>query len=110
MQLYLMRHAIAHELGADGSRTDAGRTLTTEGRANTRAAAQAMRRLELDFDAIWTSPLVRARQTAEIVAEVLKKKPLPAGSPRTCPGSIARADCQSLGTLRSRQQRLTCRA
>jgi phosphohistidine phosphatase len=73
MELYLMRHAIAHDVGADGSRTDAERTLTAEGRANTRAAAQAMRRLELDFDAIWTSPLARARQTADIVAEVLKK-------------------------------------
>lgn len=73
MELYLMRHAIAHDLGADGSRSDAERTLTDAGRANTRAAARAMARLELDFDVIWTSPLPRARQTADIVAEALKK-------------------------------------
>ncbi|MGQ9898264.1 MAG: phosphohistidine phosphatase SixA [Acidobacteriota bacterium] len=73
MQLYLMRHAMAHDLGVDGSHTDAERTLTAEGRANTRMAAQAMRRLELDFDAIWTSPLARAHQTADIVSESLKK-------------------------------------
>ncbi|MCS7079602.1 MAG: phosphohistidine phosphatase SixA [Chloracidobacterium sp.] len=71
-----MRHGIAHELGADGSRSDAERTLTNEGRANTRAAARAMARLELDIDAIWTSPLARARQTAEIVAETLQKTQL----------------------------------
>lgn len=74
VELYLMRHAIAHDLGEDGSRSDAERTLTDEGRANTRAAARAMERLELDFDVIWTSPLPRARQTAEIIADALKKK------------------------------------
>jgi phosphohistidine phosphatase len=99
MQLYLMRHAIAHELGADGSRTDAGRTLTTEGRANTRAAAQAMRRLELDFDAIWTSPLVRARQTAEIVAEVLKKNHCLQEVPELAPGASPERIVKALARL-----------
>ncbi len=80
-----MRHAIAHDLGADGSRSDAERTLTDEGRANTRAAARAMAWLELDIDAIWTSPLARARQTAEIVAEGLKKTSVMREAPELAP-------------------------
>ncbi|OYT72924.1 MAG: phosphohistidine phosphatase SixA [Chloracidobacterium sp. CP2_5A] len=87
VELYLMRHGIAHDLGADGSRSDAERALTDEGRANTLAAARAMARLGLDFDAIWTSPFARARQTADIVAEALKKTPVTREAPELALGA-----------------------
>ncbi|MBX7221238.1 MAG: phosphohistidine phosphatase SixA [Blastocatellia bacterium] len=85
MDLYLLRHAIAHDLGADGSRTDFDRSLTREGKAKMRLAAEGMKRMELHFDLILTSPLVRARETAEIVAETFN-----------CPERIT--ICQNLRT------------
>jgi phosphohistidine phosphatase len=71
MKIFLMRHGVAHDLGRDGSRTDAERTLTDKGRSGVRACARAMRVMELEFDAILTSPLPRAAETARIVAAEL---------------------------------------
>ena len=48
---------------------DADRPLTDEGRVKMKQEAKGMRKLGLAFDLIFTSPLLRARQTAEIVAE-----------------------------------------
>jgi phosphohistidine phosphatase len=45
--------------------------LTDKGIARTRAAAKGMRQLGLEPDAILTSPYLRARQTADIVHDVL---------------------------------------
>lgn len=70
--LYLMRHGIAAELGEGGVIRDADRPLTPEGRAKLQQAAEGVRRLELKFNVIFTSPLLRARQTAEVVADVLE--------------------------------------
>ena len=70
MQLYFLRHGIAAE-GEDWLGDDAARPLTDAGRERVELTAQAMARLGLKFDKILTSPLVRARQTAEIVARRL---------------------------------------
>lgn len=72
MDLYFLRHGIAVEPGAEGVKRDSDRPLTDEGRRKLREVARAMRALELDFDVILTSPYVRARQTAELVAEHLQ--------------------------------------
>jgi phosphohistidine phosphatase len=89
MELFLLRHGIAVEPGTPGFKTDESRALTDEGRRKLRGVAAAMRAMDLHFDAILTSPLVRARQTAEIVAAELKFKEVqvvhalrPAGTPR----------------------------
>jgi phosphohistidine phosphatase len=71
IELYLMRHGIAADLGEGGVLKDADRPLTLEGRARMRQAAAGIRELGLKFNVILTSPLLRARQTAEAVAEVL---------------------------------------
>jgi phosphohistidine phosphatase len=71
MELYLLRHGIAADLGEGGVTRDADRPLTDEGRAKMKQEAKGMKKLGLAFDLIFTSPLVRTRQTAEIVAEVL---------------------------------------
>ncbi len=71
IELYLMRHGIAAELGEGGVVRDADRPLTLEGRARMKQAAGGLRELGLKFNMILTSPLLRARQTAEAVAEVL---------------------------------------
>jgi len=70
MELYFLRHGIAADAGPAGM-GDAGRPLTKEGIAKTRAGARAMHRLGLRLDALLSSPLVRARETAAIVAREL---------------------------------------
>jgi phosphohistidine phosphatase len=67
MNLYLLRHGIAAERTALTPEPD--RPLTPEGEHKLERAAKAMQGLELTFDLILSSPYVRARQTAEIVAE-----------------------------------------
>jgi phosphohistidine phosphatase len=70
MKLYFVRHGDAVE--ADSWRgDDASRPLTDEGRDRMTRAAKTMKRLGFALDVIVTSPLVRARQTAAIVAEAL---------------------------------------
>lgn len=71
MDLYVIRHAIAHPLGRKNDFTDEKRALTSEGRDRMREAARGLRKLGVDFDLILTSPLVRAAETAEIVAAAL---------------------------------------
>ena len=72
MMLYLMRHGLAVEPGSPGFKMDADRALTHKGRRQLRKIARAMKGMELEFDLILSSPFVRARQTAEIVAATLK--------------------------------------
>ena len=69
MNLYLLRHGIA--VSAEETAPDGERPLTAKGIKRMRKAARGLRRLGLDFDAILTSPLARARQTADIVAAAL---------------------------------------
>lgn len=72
IELYLMRHAIAADLGVGGIINDADRPLTPEGRAKMKQGAAGLKELGLKFNIILTSPLLRCRQTAEAVAEVLE--------------------------------------
>ena len=70
MKLYFLRHGLA------GSRSewkgdDAKRPLTKKGMQRMKRSAAMIARLGLDLDAILTSPLARARQTAMIAAEAL---------------------------------------
>jgi len=71
MNLYLLRHGVADEPDASGNMADADRPLTNKGERRTLATAQALRRLEIGFDLILSSPYLRARQTAEILADAL---------------------------------------
>jgi phosphohistidine phosphatase len=73
MKLYLVRHGIATQRLGGAITTDAQRPLTEEGRNETRVVASALRRLGVAPDLIVSSPLVRAFQTAEILAEVLTR-------------------------------------
>jgi phosphohistidine phosphatase len=71
MNLYLMRHGIAAAAGQAGVKSDGERPLTPRGIKRLRQAARGLRRLKISFDAILTSPLLRARQTADIVVDAL---------------------------------------
>jgi phosphohistidine phosphatase len=70
MELYFLRHGIAADVGPAGL-GDAGRPLTKEGIEKMQAGARGMRRLGLRLDALLSSPLVRAHETAAIVAREL---------------------------------------
>ncbi|MCC5652070.1 phosphohistidine phosphatase SixA [Nostoc sp. XA013] len=73
MELYLIRHGIAEDKGLGIK--DEERSLTKEGRQKTEKVAQKLVKLGLNFDLILTSPLVRARQTADIlIGEKLSSK------------------------------------
>lgn len=74
MNLYLLRHGIAVEHGAPGYPKDADRPLTPEGERKLEQIAEAMEALDLNFDVILSSPYVRARQTAEIIAEAFNAR------------------------------------
>jgi phosphohistidine phosphatase len=66
VELYLIRHGIAEEKRPE-IKKDEERSLTKEGRQKTEKVAQQLKKFGLHFDLIATSPLVRARQTAEIL-------------------------------------------
>jgi phosphohistidine phosphatase len=72
-QLWLIRHGDAEPHGA---RHDADRRLTAKGEKQARMAGEALARLGLEFAAVYTSPRVRARDTAHLVAEALKADPV----------------------------------
>jgi phosphohistidine phosphatase len=69
-RLYLLRHGIAEPHGTPGV-AEADRPLTSKGEERLVQIARGLQRLTIEPDRIVTSPLVRARRTAEIVAEVL---------------------------------------
>jgi phosphohistidine phosphatase len=66
LQLYVVRHGIAVE--PEGGMPDGSRPLTAKGRRRFRKTARAFGKLGYRLDLILTSPLVRAVQTAEILA------------------------------------------
>jgi phosphohistidine phosphatase len=70
-ELCFFRHGIAVDRDDPSVTSDAERPLTEEGIRKTRTAAEGLRRIEPGFDRIFTSPWLRAKQTAAIVAEVL---------------------------------------
>lgn len=71
MKIYLMRHASAVERLGGAIVNDSQRPLTEEGREEARCVANALKKLNARPNFIVSSPLVRTRQTAEIIKEVL---------------------------------------
>lgn len=70
MDVFLLRHGIAEERAARSGQ-DSERRLTEKGIRRVRQIARALLEMELEFDVILSSPFLRARETAEIVAQVL---------------------------------------
>jgi phosphohistidine phosphatase len=100
MELYIMRHGDAVDPVTGGHARDADRPLTDEGREETVAAAGGLARLGLALDLLLTSPLVRARQTAEAVAAVLAIARGPELCPDLAPGGDLPAVLAALGGSR----------
>jgi phosphohistidine phosphatase len=72
-QLWLLRHG---EAEPHGVREDSQRELTPRGVDQSRAAGRALQALVGDFDAVFTSPKLRARQTAAYACEALGVEPI----------------------------------
>jgi phosphohistidine phosphatase len=89
-QLYIVRHAIAEDSGPDGD--DRSRRLTHKGRRRFARLVRRLARAGVAIDVIATSPLVRTRETAEILAEGLPGQPAVEVLDRLAPG----ADWQEL--------------
>jgi phosphohistidine phosphatase len=71
MDIYIVRHGVAADL--DNEITEEGfRYLTIHGRNHCRIVAQKLKDMKVKFDVMISSPLVRAVQTAEVFASVLK--------------------------------------
>ncbi|HEX7569103.1 MAG TPA: phosphohistidine phosphatase SixA [Verrucomicrobiae bacterium] len=100
MNLFLLRHGIAAERGTPGHENDFDRALTPKGKEQLRTVAAAARAMELRFDAILSSPLVRARQTAEIIAAELKLKKHLTLADELKPGGAAKKLVQKISGLK----------
>ena len=73
-QLFLIRHGIAEERG-DAWPDDNKRPLSEDGIERFQKSARGLARLDVWIDVVLTSPLVRARQTAEILASAFDPRP-----------------------------------
>ena len=71
MKLYFVRHGLAGD-SSEWKGADFARPLTEEGIAKMKRTAETFARMEFGLELILTSPLVRAYQTAEIVASQFK--------------------------------------
>ena len=73
-ELYIVRHAIAAERGSEWP-DDNKRPLTERGISRFKEAVKGLRRMDVTLDEIFTSPLLRAKQTAELLAAGVEGKP-----------------------------------
>jgi phosphohistidine phosphatase len=76
VDLLVIRHAVAEDkkAWAQAGRDERLRPITTAGAVQMRAAARGIVRLEPRIARILSSPLTRALETAEIVAEAIERK------------------------------------
>jgi phosphohistidine phosphatase len=106
IELYLIRHGIAAERG-DAWPDDSKRPLVHKGIARLRRQTAALAALGVSFDVLLTSPLTRARQTAELIAEGLPAKPPMHTMETLSPGSSYTAFLEEL-SKHAKRSRIAC--
>jgi phosphohistidine phosphatase len=94
-EIYLVRHGVAEERGEKWP-DDTKRPLSEDGISRLRKSARGLKNLGVAFDVIVTSPLVRTRQTAEIIAGVLDPHPHIVTADSLTPGGTVAAALSDL--------------
>lgn len=105
IQLYLVRHAIAAERGPKYP-DDRLRPLTVAGKKKFAHSVPGLIEMGVVVDFVLTSPLVRARETAQILAAGLKPKPAIAEVEALAPGGRPQAILEAIKTHARRCRRL----
>lgn len=86
-RIIIVRHGPAVRIGENGVETDSDRMLSEEGIIKTRLAAGGLNAMKCQPWQIVTSPLLRARQTADILSEALSPEKGIEESDFLCPGT-----------------------
>src|SRR5207253_576323 len=98
-KLYILRHGDAVEHG-DPRYKENERPLTTKGIQRTKQLAHVLREMEITMDAVLTSPLTRARETAEIIARGLKLQDVLRETDHLAPSGSMEELVHQLNTIR----------
>jgi phosphohistidine phosphatase len=101
IELYLVRHAIAAERGQEWP-DDNKRPLTERGISRFKDGIAGLRWLDVTVDEVITSPLVRAKQTADLLAAGLAGKPVVRVLDALAPGHSPAAVMTQLAKLARR--------
>jgi phosphohistidine phosphatase len=101
--LYLVRHAIAAERGEEWP-DDSKRPLTETGITRFKEVVAGLAWLEVEIDEIFSSPLVRARQTANLLGHGLPSKAAVKTLEALAPGHPPRAVMSELSKAAKRRR------
>jgi phosphohistidine phosphatase len=104
-ELYLIRHGLAAERG-ENFPDDTKRPLTSKGIQRLRQEGKALVALDVIFDVILTSPLVRTRQTAETLAASFRIPPPIVNAPALAPTSTPNGIIDELARQSHRRKRI----
>lgn len=102
-ELYLIRHGVAAERG-EAYPDDTKRPLTSEGIQKLKKEAKALSALDITFDVILTSPLVRTRQTADMIAASYRTAPPIVNVQELAPGGTHNAIVDELSKQHRRHR------
>lgn len=102
-ELYLIRHGVAEERG-EHYPDDTKRPLTADGIRKLKKEAKALIQLDVTFDVILTSPLVRTTQTAEAFASAFRTPPPIVNVQALAPGGTHHAIIEELSKQHRRHQ------
>ena len=105
IELYLVRHAVAAERGPKYP-DDTLRPLTPAGAKKFGQAVPGLAEMDVVIDFVLTSPLVRARETAQILAAGLKPKPALVEVDALAPGGRHQAIVEAIKSHAKRRRRL----
>ena len=104
-ELYLIRHGLAAESGEQYP-DDTKRPLTSRGIQKLKREGKALLALDVMFDVILTSPLVRTRQTAETLASMYRDSPPIVNAPSLAPGGTHNAIIDDLAKQSHRRKKI----
>jgi phosphohistidine phosphatase len=104
-ELYLIRHGVAAERG-ENYPDDTKRPLTARGIEKLRREGKALVALDVTFDVILTSPLVRTRQTADTLAASFRAAPPIVNTTALAPGGTHNAVIEELAKQGHRRKKI----